>query len=142
MPYKFIEGLTTADVAFEAKGKTLNELFESAAMAVFDIMAEPKKVRKTIIKKFILEENKLESLMFNFLDEILFFKDSDAMVFSSCKADVREKEGKFILNSALYGDNIDYKTQQLKVDPKAITMHKFEVRKGKSGYLARVVVDI
>ena len=56
MPYKFIEGLTTADVAFEARGKNLNELFESAALAMFDIMADPKKVSNKIIKKFSLEE--------------------------------------------------------------------------------------
>lgn len=142
MPYKFIEGLTTADVAFEAKGKTLSELFESAAMALFDVMANPKKVKKKIIKKFSLEEKNIENLMFKFLDEIIFFKDSDALVFSSCDVDVKEKDEKFSLIAALHGDMIDYKKQELKVDPKAVTMHKFEVKKGKDGYYARVVVDI
>lgn len=142
MPYKFIEGLTTADVAFEARGKALNELFESAGMAVFDIMANPNKVEKKIIKKFSIEENNLENLMFKFLDEILFFKDSEALVFNSCKVDVNEKNSSFILAATLNGDSIDYKKQELKVDPKAITMHKFEVKKEKEGYLARVVVDI
>ena len=142
MPYKFIEGLTTADVAFEAKGKTLKELFESAALAMFDIMAEPKKVEKKIIRKFSLEGKSLEDLMFKFLDEIIFFKDSDALVFNSCKSDVKEKNGKFMLMATLHGDRIDYKKQELKVDPKAVTMHKFEVKRDKDGYLARVVVDI
>lgn len=141
MPYKFIEGLTTADVAFEAKGRTLKELFESAGMAVFDIMANPKKVKKKIIKKFSLEEKKLEGLMFKFLEEIIFFKDSDALVFNSCKAEIKENKG-LKLNATLFGDRIDYTKQELKVDPKAVTMHKFEVKKGKGGYYARVVVDI
>jgi len=141
MPYKFIEGLTTADVAFEAKGKNLSELFESAALAMFDIMANPKKVEKKIIKKFSLEENNLENLMFKFLDEIIFFKDSDALVFNSSEVDVKEGK-KLKLTATLYGDRIDYKKQELKVDPKAITMHKFEVKKEKKGYVARVVVDI
>src|SRR3989338_2758881 len=141
MPYKFIEGLTTADVAFEAKGKNLSELFESAALAMFDIMANPKKVEKKIIKKFSLEENNIENLMFKFLDEIIFFKDSDALVFNSSEVDVKEGK-KLKLTATLYGDRIDYKKQELKVDPKAITMHKFEVKKEKKGYVARVVVDI
>ena|SRR3989338_2935059 len=141
MPYKFIEGLTTADVAFEAKGKTLKQLFESAALAMFDIMANPKKVGKKIIKKFSLEEDNLENLMFKFLDEIIFFKDSDALVFNS--SEVIVKEGiKLKLTATLYGDRIDYKKQELKVDPKAVTMHKFEVKKEKGDYIARVVVDI
>ncbi len=141
MPYKFIEGLTTADVAFEAKGKTLKELFESAAMALFDIMANPDKVGKKIIKKFSLEENKLEDLMFKFLDEIIFFKDSDALVFNSSKVEVKQNKN-LKLTATLYGDRIDYKKQELKVDPKAVTMHKFEVKKEKGNYTARVIVDI
>ncbi len=141
MPYKFIEGLTTADVAFEAKGRTLSELFESAAMALFDIMANPKKVKKKIIKKFGLEEKNLEDLMFKFLDEIIFFKDSDALVFNSSKVDVKQNKN-LKLTAALYGDKIDYKKQELKVDPKAVTMHKFEVKKEKGNYFARVIVDI
>lgn len=142
MPYKFIEGLTTADVAFEARGKTLNGLFESSAMALFDIMANPGKVRKKIIKKFSLEENSLENLMFKLLDEIIFFKDSDALVFNSLEVNAAEKNGKFFLTATLHGDRIDYRKQELKVDPKAVTMHKFEVKKEKQGYVARVVVDI
>lgn len=141
MPYKFIEGLTTADVAFEAKGKTLKGLFESAALAMFDIMANPKKVEKKIIKKFSLEEANLENLMFKFLDEIIFFKDSDALVFNSSKVNVKQNKN-LKLTATLYGDRIDYKKQELKVDPKAVTMHKFEVKKDKQGYFARVIVDI
>jgi len=141
MPYKFVEGLTTADIAFEARGKTLKELFESAALAMFDIMADPKKVDKKIIKKFSLEEDNLENLMFKFLDEIVFFKDSDALVFNSSKVDIK-KNKKLKLTATLFGDKIDYKRQELKVDPKAVTMHKFEVKKEKQGYVARVIVDI
>src|SRR3990167_6669002 len=117
MPYKFIEGLTTADIAFEARGKTLKELFESAALAMFDIMADPKKEDKKIIKKFSLEEDNLENLMFKFLDEIVFFKDSDALVFNSSKVDIK-KNKKLKLTATLFGDKIDYKRQELKVDPK------------------------
>ena len=141
MPYKFIEGLTTADVAFEAKGKTLKGLFESAALDMLDIMANPKKVEKKIIKKFSLEEANLENLMFKFLDEIIFFKDSDALVFNSSKVNVKQNKN-LKLTATLYGDRIDYKKQELKVDPKAVTMHKFEVKKDKQGYFARVIVDI
>ena len=38
------------------------------------------------------------------------------------------------MTATLYGDRIDYKKQELKVDPKAVTMHKFEVKKDKNGY--------
>jgi len=88
MVYKFLEGLTTADIAFEASGKTLSELFESAALALFDIMADPKKVSKKIKTKISIEKNNLEDLMFSFLEEIIFVKDKNALVFSSCKVEI------------------------------------------------------
>ena len=140
MPYKFVEGLTTADVAFEASGKTLKELFESAAMALFDIMANPKKVSKKIKKEFSLKKNNLEELMFSFLDEVIFLKDSDALVFNSSSVQVDGKN--YSLKAVLFGDKIDYKKQELRVDPKAPTMHKFEVKKKGKNYFARVIIDI
>jgi len=49
---------------------------------------------------------------------------------------------KIKLTVTLYGDKVDYKKQELRVDPKAVTMHKFMVKKEKKVYVARVVVDI
>ena len=141
MSYEFLEGLTRADVAFEAKGKTLKELFESSADALLEIMVNPKKVKKKIKKDFGIEKNNLEELLYSFLDEIIFLKDSNSLVFNSCK--VKIKEGKTLnLKATLFGDKIDYKKQELRVDPKAVTMHKFEVKKKNNNYVARVIIDI
>lgn len=141
MPYKFLEGITRADTAFEAKGKTLKELFESSADALFEIMANPKKVKKRIKKEFSIKKNNLEELLYSFLDEIIFLKDSESLVFNSCK--VKIKEGKTLsLKAALFGDKINYKKQELRVDPKAVTMHKFKVEKKNNSYIAQVIIDI
>ena len=51
MPFKFIEDIAIADVAFEATGKNLDELFKSAAQAVIESMANPKTVKPVISKK-------------------------------------------------------------------------------------------
>ncbi len=141
MPYKFLEDLTVADVAFEARGKTLNELFKSAALALFDIVADPKKVKKKISKKITIEKNNIEDLMFSFLEEIVFLKDSESLIFNSSKVNIKQNRT-LKLSATLFGDKIDYKKYELKTDPKAVTMHKFEVKKEKQGYKARVIVDI
>jgi SHS2 domain-containing protein len=142
MGYKFIEGLTKADVAFEARGKNLDKLFEYSALAVFDIMAEPKKVKKNIKQEVSIVKDSIENLLYSFLEEVIFLKDAEFMVFKESQVKVLEGNGNFVLNAVLFGDKIDYKTQELKVDPKAITMHKFKVNKDKSGFVAQVVVDI
>ena len=38
--YKFLEDIAIADIAFEAYGKDLNELFENAALAIFELSAD------------------------------------------------------------------------------------------------------
>jgi len=139
MPYKYIEGLTTADVCFEATGKNLEEMFECSAQALLDIIVDTKTVEKKIEKNFTLEKDNLEELLFNFLDEILFYKDSENLIFNSCK--INSIDGKK-LEATLFGDEINHEKQELKVDVKAITMHKFEVKKEKDNYIARVIVDI
>ena len=141
MPYKFVEGLTRADVAFEVKGRNINKFFEDSAMALFDIMANPKKVGKKIKKTFNITKENLEDLMYAFLDEIIYLKDKDALVFNSCKISINETE-KLRLKAALFGDKINHEKQELRVDPKAVTMHKFEAKKVKGAYFARVVIDI
>ena len=141
MPYKFVEGLTRADVAFEVKGRNINRFFEDSAMALFDIMANPKKVGKKIKKTFQMEKSNIEELMYAFLDEIIYLKDKDALVFNSCKISINETK-KLKLKAVLFGDRIDHEKQELRVDPKAVTMHKFLVKKEKGNYIARVIIDI
>jgi len=62
------------------------------------------------------------------------------LVFNSCKVQADEKN--LSLKAVLFGDKIDYKKQELRVDPKATTMHKFEVKKEKGTYRALVIIDI
>ena len=38
MPYRYLEDIATADVAFEARGKDLAELFMAAAEATMNVM--------------------------------------------------------------------------------------------------------
>ena len=139
--YKFLEDIAIADIAYEAYGKDLNELFENAAMAIFELSAEIKTVEAKEKIEFELENEKLDNLLYDFLSEILFLKDSKYMVVNKVKVEIKEgKPNK--LKAVLHGDTINPNKQHLENDIKAVTMHMFELKKGKDGYKARVVVDI
>jgi len=139
--YRFLEDIAIADIAYEAYGKDLNELFENAAFAIFELSAEVKTIEPKKKLNIELENEKLDNLLYDFLSEILFLKDSKYMIFSKVKVEI--KEGKMNkLKAALEGDTINPKKQKLDNDIKAITMHMFELKKEKSGYRARIVVDI
>ena len=142
MTHKFIEDFATADIAFEASGKNLNELFKSSAEAVFEILADVKKVNKSILKKIGLKNRVLENLLYDFLSEILYIKDLDFMVFSDCDIKVKELQNSYELEATLYGDKINPKKHELRSDAKAVTLHQFSIEKNKNEYKAFVIVDI
>lgn len=139
--YRFLEDVAIADIAYEAYGKDLNELFENAAFAIFELSADLKTVEAKKKIEFGLQNEKLDNLLFDFLSEILFLKDSKYMVFKKVKVIIKQNI-KFQLNAILEGDAINPQKQQLENDIKAITMHMFEVKKEKNNWKATVVVDI
>jgi len=139
MAYRFLEDVAIADIAFEATGKTLSELFQSAAEATIVSMANPKSVKSMITKEIKLKAESVNNLLFDFLGEIIFIKDKDAMVFNEVKVDVDEKE--MSLKATLKGDAINPAKQELRNDVKAVTMHYYEVVHEKE-WKARVVLDI
>ncbi|MBI2541463.1 archease [Candidatus Woesearchaeota archaeon] len=139
--YRFLEDVAIADIAFEAYGKTLNELFENAASAIFELSADVETIDAVKKVEFELENVKLDNLLYDFLSEILFLKDSKYMVFKNVHVAISEGK-KNCLKAVLEGDRINPEVQHLENDIKAITMHMFELKKEKNGYKATVVVDI
>ena len=130
--YKFLENVAIADIAYEAYGKDLNEVFENAAMAIFELSAEIKTIDAKKKIEFKLENEKIDNLLYDFLSEILFLKDSKYMVFRNAKVEIKENKH-FELKAFLEGDTINPEKQQLENDIKAVTMHMFELKKVKDG---------
>jgi len=138
--YKFFDH--TADVLFEAEGKSLDELFEAAGLATEETQVDLKDVKQKIKKEISLEKDNVEMLLFDFLQELIFLKDAELLLFSKIKVDVKEEKSIYRLKAQLVGEKIDPKKHNLKVDVKAVTLHRFEVKKTKTGWFARVILDI
>ncbi len=144
MAYRFVENLTVADVAFIARGKTLEELFVSAGQAVTAAMVKTlRTVRKRETRNFDLTSEALDLLLFNFLQEIIYYKDVDQLLLPRFVLSIRSKNGKaHHLTGQGQGEKIDPTRHPLLVDVKAVTLHKFEVVKDQKGWRATVVLDI
>lgn len=138
-PYIFFDH--TADTLFEAYGKSEEELFNHAALALESVQVDLKSVSK---KKQILikiTSDSLDNLLFNFLQELLFLKDSKQLVFSEFNIKITKKR-KYFLVAQCKGEEINHKKHKLGVDIKAITFHQFEVKQEKTYWKARILVDI
>lgn len=141
MPFKLLPDTATADVAFEAAGKTLDELFESACLATSDVMVDLKTVKPITTKSFSKENDKLDGLLYDVLDELVFLKDTENLVF--CQFKIKVQEGRPNKAEVIAkGQKIDMKTMDLRNDVKAVTYHLFELKKTKAGYSAKVLLDV
>ena len=153
MSYKFLEGITTADVAFEASGRDLAGMFVSAGQAVAATQIKSlKSIKEKVKRKISLDAENVEELLFKFLDELIFLKDKDLLIFSRFDMDIFEREAKekkvrdevkvFRLKATAFGEKLDMKKHEMIVDVKAVTMHQFKVSKEKGFWKARVVLDV
>ncbi len=138
----FLPDIAIADVAFEAYGKTLNELFDHAAEATCSLMVEFSTIQPRITKEISLTTDTIEKLLFDFLSEIIFLKDAERILFCSIQTTITEENKKIHLKATLKGDKINPQQQKLGSDVKAVTYHLFEVKKDDKLYKARVILDI
>jgi len=129
--------IATADMAFAAYGRTLDELFSNAAKAVTSIMFEGD-IGQKIVRKMKLEEDEDIVLLQKWLSEIVYLHDSERLLFS--RFDVRTDGRR--LSATIYGEKYDPKKHKFIIDIKAVTYHRMSIDKTKEGYRCTVVVDV
>jgi len=141
MPYRYLEELSSADAAFEATGRTLEELFSDAAIATFEVMADTNTVKRLLTCEIELENESVDGLLIDWLSELVFLKDTENILFSEFNVNIR-KNDVYILKAEAKGEKIDREKHSLRSDVKAVTYHMFEVTKKGDEWTARVVLDI
>ena len=143
MPYKFLEEIGTADIAFEATGRDLPELFMAAADATMNVMIDNLDAIEPHETRHIeLVNDKLDMLLFDFLQEFVYFKDAERLLLRVQEALIHENDGKFFLKAKTAGEPLDSARHHQRADVKAVTLHDFSVEKQDDGWKATVLLDI
>lgn len=140
--YRFLDDIAIADVAFEAWGEDPSDLFEACAKATFEVMVDLDGVKPVQEFQIELENETLEGLLFDWLAELIFLKDSQAVVFNRFEVKVDQKDTRYTLKANLFGEPIDMKRLPMRLDVKAPTLHMFEVGPSTGGWKARIVLDV
>ena len=72
MAYRFLDSVAIADVAFEATGENLSELFSAAGDATINTMIEPLEgILARASRKIEVSNAELDLLLFDFLQDLL-----------------------------------------------------------------------
>ena len=143
MPYEFLEDIATADIAFHAWGSDLEELFTSAGDATMNTMIDNlEAIASQETRTFSLENDALDMLLFNFLQEFIYYKDSEQLLLRAQKVQIEEKNGEYHLSAVTQGEKLDASRHEQRVDVKAVTLHRFQLEKTDDGWEAMVILDI
>jgi len=143
MPYRFIEEEATADVCFEAWGKDLPGVFKDAGDAVMNVMIENiEAIAPREERNFNLTNEQLDLLLFNFLEQLVYYKDAEQLLLRVKRADVARSADTWEVQATAVGEFLDTSRHHQMVDVKAITLHHFRLVQTDREWRAHVILDI
>lgn len=137
--FEFLEH--TADTKIRAYGKSLEDAFVSVVIATTQVMTDVNKVYCVESKSINVESKTEKSLLYDFLDEILFLFDTEGFLAASVDDLVIEKNGKYKLSCIIKGDFAS-NGYDVHTAIKAITYSEMEITKSDKGVVIQIVHDL
>jgi len=128
----------TEDVAALIHGYTESELFENAAYAMFDLMADLKGLTGTNAERIEADASDMESLMIVWLNEVLYAAYRRSVLFFEFKVLSLDKNK---LLAEAKGQKIE-DDDRIKLGIKAAERYGTGIKKTVMGYEAAVVFDV
>ena len=139
----------TADIGFYAYGNSLEEAYENAGRAMFNVITDISKVKKEESREFEIVSEDLVSLLYDYLEELLFLQDTEFLFFSDFKINIEKivDDGSsdlenYKLTCFAYGEEINWNIHTPKSEVKAITFHKMCVKEDKGIFRLRAILDL
>lgn len=139
--FVFLEHISDAYVA--AYGRSLEEAFENAALAMFEVMTDTSKVRPK--HKFEVEARgfDLYSLLYDWLENLLIVYNIHNVLLSKFKLyKIRKVNEEYIAKGEAYGEPFDPLRHEQRTEVKAVTYSLMEISKKNREYEVKVVFDI
>lgn len=129
----------TADVGIKAYGSTLAEVFINAARGMIALASGSAEARPVQRLPITVRGQDYESLLVNWLNEILYFLDAEDWIFTAF--DMKRLEADALEAEAL-GERRAGAGTRLRTPVKAVTYHQLAVRETPAGWEATVYFDI
>jgi SHS2 domain-containing protein len=127
----------TADVKIRIHARTLEELFSDACEALMTVMYGTS--RKGIMKREItVTSPHIDSLLLDFLSEILFISDVEGIVFSKAVVHIAGQN----LSAEMEGEPFSKKIHAQGTEVKGISYTGLSIRHDANGYMVDIVFDV
>lgn len=130
----------TADIGIIAYGRSLEEAFESAALAVFEVMTDTSKIEYKVEVEIEEIGSDLENLLYRWIESLLVYYDSDLLLFGKFKVSIDLNN--MTLKGKAYGEKFNPEKHERRTVVKAMTYHEMLISQNDGTYILRFVVDI
>jgi SHS2 domain-containing protein len=124
-----------SDVGIIAFGKNQKEIFENAAFGMFSLIGDLGQVEPRQTFQVKAAGDDLESLLINWLNELLFYQDSKKVLMKEFKI---SKLTDKIVEAKAFGEKIDLDKHLVYKSVKAATYNQLQISKNQ----ARIVFDV
>ena len=139
--FEFLEH--TADAYVAAYGKTLEEAFENAALATFEVMTDTSKIAQTVEDHVEVEAQDEQALLYSWLEQLLIDFETKGNLYSSFKiSKIEETPNGLRLRARIYGEPYNPEKHPTKVGIKAVTYHRMEINKQPNRVSVEFILDI
>ncbi|MBU1975532.1 MAG: archease [Nanoarchaeota archaeon] len=138
-PFKYLEH--TADCKFQAYGDSMEQAFENAALAMMNHLTPVDKIKSMVYKTINVKANQTDKLLYAFLEEFIFFIDTEGFIVGEIKSLTIDKTNEeYVLKAEVGGDT--YKNYEVVGDIKAITYNDMFIEEKEGVWTVQVVIDI
>ena len=124
MSYKTLEHAT--DAIIEVTADNLQEAFQIAGISVIETILDSSKVDEVDSKKLVVKGKDLKYLLYNWLEEIIILTITEGFAGKRIMIDILRNEN-YEIHAEVFGESIDLKKHQFKVEIKSPTFHEMEI---------------
>jgi len=126
-----------------AYGASLEEAFESAALAMFEVMTDTKTITPINRESIEVEAEDEVALLYVWLENLLIKFDVEEKLYSRFNVSKIEKtEDGVSLEAIIWGETYDQNKHPSRTDIKAITYHRMEISKDERNFIIKFILDI
>jgi len=132
LSYKFLDHST--DAIIEINAKDLKEAFSTAAEAVINLTLDQDKVEEIETKEFVSQGKDLYYLLFSWLEDIPFILIIEGFAIKRLEFNI-EKNEIYKIQAKAFGENLDLKKHNFKVEIKAPTFYDMIIKNKDKVYM-------
>ena len=129
----------TADIGIRAYGSSLKELFENAAFAMFDIIADLEGLKSETVETFDIKAPDQEQLLVAWLDELLYNFYTKQLIFFNFDIEELTEDS---LKAKVLGRPIGANRNRLRTEIKAATYSDLKIKKTDKAYEVEIIFDV